>query len=199
MYACLSNLLSRKIDVPMMRNTPVLLILFVSILLNACATPTHEAVAPAAEVVPEPSPAPIIHTEGILEYTGRVLAMPATGQREELAKLDARLALNNQDLNDRTKTAAIHALSEVPDIRNVTKAQVLLDELSRENDPDLERVTLVKILKNFIAEQQKSIRENNRLNQKVVDEQKRVEALQQKLEELKKIERNIVDRKVMDK
>jgi hypothetical protein len=182
-----------------MRNTPALLILSISVLLNACATPARETVTPAPEVASEPASSPVIHSEGILEYTGKILAMPAAGQREELARLDARLAVNNQDLSDRTKTAAIHALSEVPDIRNTARAQVLLDELSRESDPDIERTTLVRILRNFIVEQQKIIRENNRLNQKIVDEQRQVEALQQKLEELKKIERNIVDRKVMDK
>ena len=75
----------------------------------------------------------------------------------------------------------------------------MLDDLAREHDPDTERKTLAKILRGFLMEQSKLSRENNRLNQKMHDEQKRAEALQQKLEELKKIERNIVDRKVLDK
>ena len=184
---------------PKMRNTPVLLILFFSVLLNACATSPRQAEKPIVEIAPEPITAPVIHSESILEYTGKFLAMTAAGQRDELARLDTRLALNKHDLSDRTKTAAIYALSDVADIKNTAKAQVLLDELSRENDPDLERVTLVRILRNFMAEQQRITRENNRLTQKIVDEQKRVEALHQKLEELKNIEKNIVDRKVMDK
>lgn len=184
-----------------MKRIAVLLVLPLSILLNACATsktPQAEA-KPSAEAVTELPSSPVIQNESILEYTGKFLAMPAAGQKEEVVRVHARLAMNKQDLNDRTKAAAIYALSDVPEIRDTGKAQVLLDELSRENDPDLERATLVKILRGYIVEHNKIARENNKLAQKVADEQKRTEALQQKLEELKQIEKNLVDRKVMDK
>ena len=184
-----------------MKHIAVPLVLSLSILLNACVTtPTPQAEEnPFPEVVLEFPSSPVIQNESILEYTGKFLAMPATGQKEEVARLHARLAMNKHDLNDRTKAAAIYALSDVSEIRDTAKAQVLLDELSRENDPDLERATLVKILRGFIVEHNRISRENNRLGQKVSDEQKRTEALQQKLEELKQIEKNLVDRKVMDK
>lgn len=176
-------------------------VLSLSLLLNACVTtPAPQAEAkPAPEAMTEWPSSPVIQNESILEYTGKFLAMPAAGQKEEVARVHARLAMNKYDLNDRTKAAAIYALSDVSDIKDLAKAQVLLDELSRENDPDLERTTLVKILKGFIVEHNKITRENSRLGQKVADELKRTEALQHKLEELKQIERNLVDRKVMDK
>ena len=186
-----------------MRYTPAVLAFFLPLFLGACVTtPKHQpAEKPTVEVIVEPIPAttPVISQEGILEYIGKFLALPASGQREELAKLHARLNMNNQDLNDRTKAAAIYALSDVSDIRDASKAQVLLDELSRENDPEIERTTLVRILRGSMLEHSRITRENNRLTQKIAEEQKRTEALQFKLEELKNIERNIVDRKVMDK
>lgn len=182
-----------------MKYAPTLLMLSLTMLLGACATSSgQQAREPAPEVATElPAPS-VISSESILEYTGKFLAMPASGQKEELARIHARLAQNKYDLSDRTKAAAIYTLSDT-EVRDMAKAQILLDELSRENDPDLERATLVRILKNFIVEHNKAIRENNRLSQKAAEEQKRADALQLKLEELKQIEKNIVDRKVMDK
>jgi len=184
-----------------MKRVTTPLIVFLSILLNACVTtPASQVEArPSPEAVTELPSSPVIQNESILEYTGKFLALPAANQKEEVARVHARLAMNKQDLNDRTKLAAIYTLSDVSEIRDSAKAQVLLEELSRERDPDLERATLVKILRGFIVEHNKIARENNRLGQKVADEQKRTEALQQKLEELKQIEKNLVDRKVMDK
>jgi hypothetical protein len=184
-----------------MKYAPTLLMLSLTMLLGACAssTPQHTQEKPSPEVAVELPPTTVPPREGILEYTGKFLALPASGQKEELARVHARLSMNKHDLGDRTKAAAIYTLSDVSEVRDIAKAQVLLEQLSRENDPDLERATLVRILKNFIVEHNKTLRENNRLSQKAAEEQKRADALQMKLEELKQIEKNMVDRKVMDK
>ena len=141
----------------------------------------------------------LISAESLLEYSNRFMALSREAQKEELSAVNRRLAQNKHDLNDRTKAAIVSLLADSSDIQDKAKAQTLLDDLVRENDPDIERKTLAKILRDFLAEQTKLSRENNRLNQKMHDEQKRAETLQQKLEELKNIERNIVDRKVLDK
>jgi len=107
--------------------------------------------------------------------------------------------MNKYNFDDRTKSAIIYALSPSPEVRDTAKAQTLLDELARDNDPDLERSTLTRILRDNLAETSRISKENNRLNLKMHDEQKRADTLQQKLEELKKIEKTIVDRKVLDK
>jgi hypothetical protein len=185
-----------------MKYAPTLLMLSLTMLLGACASSTTQRASekPAPEMTAElPATSVVAPSESILEYTGKFLAMPVSGQKEELARVHAQLAMNKYDLDDRTKAAAIYALSDASEVRDIAKAQVLLDELSREHDPDLERATLVRILKSFIVEHNKTMRENNRLSQKAAEEQKRAEALQLKLEELKQIEKNIVDRKVMDK
>lgn len=184
-----------------MKRYSMLLGLSLTLLLAGCASAPGQqsGKSPAADVASDAPAQPVAPSEGILEYAGKFLALPATGQREELARVNARLAMNKHDLNDRTKAAVIYTLADTADVRDTQKAQSMLDELSRENDPDLERSTLVRILKNFIAEQNKMAREANRMGQKALEEQKRADALQLKLEELKNIEKNIVDRKVMDK
>lgn len=138
-------------------------------------------------------------SESLLEYSDRFMTLSREAQKEELAMINQRLTQNRHDLNDRTKAVIIYLLADSPEVQDTARAQTLLDDLAREHDPDTERKTLAKILRGFLMEQSKLSRENNRLNQKMHDEQKRAEALQQKLEELKKIERNIVDRKVLDK
>jgi hypothetical protein len=178
-----------------MRTTLILLVLSLTLLAGCASSGTK----PALEGTADTRATPVAPSEGILEYTGKFLAMSPSGQKEELARINARLAMNRHDLNDRTRLATMYTLSDTADVRDMAKAQVLLDELSRENDPDLERATLVRILKSFIADHNRMLRENSRLGQKIAEEQKRTEALQQKLEELKKIEKNIGDRKVMDK
>ena len=150
-------------------------------------------------VASKPTGSFIEPSEGILEYCNRFMAFSRTAQKEELAAINQRLTQNKQDLNDRTKAAIIYLLADAPEVRDTTRAQNLLDDLAREHDPDIERKTLVKILHNFLIEQNRLSRENSRLSLKMHDEQKRADALQQKLEELKKIEKNIVDRKVLDK
>lgn len=185
-----------------MKPYSIVLSLCLTLLLAGCASapgqPARKQPAPPAVAADVPS-TPVALSESILEYTGKFLALSNSGQKEELARVNERLAMNRHDLNDRTKAAVIYILSDSADIRDTAKGNALLDELARENDPDLERATLVRILKNFIAEQNKMARESNRLSQKALEEQKRADALQLKLEELKNIEKNIVDRKVMDK
>lgn len=184
-----------------MKPYSIVLSLSLTLLLAGCATSSEQQARkqPAPETTVEAPTSPVAPRESILEYTGKFLAMPASSQKEELARVNARLSMNRQDLNDRTKAAAIYTLSDTAEIRDTAKAQAILDELARENDPDLERATLVRILKNFLAEHSKMARETNRLSQKAMEEQKRADALQLKLEELKNIEKNMVDRKVMDK
>jgi len=174
------------------------LILILAALLSSCAAAPAQKKQTSATSA-ELQPRPVVHNESILEYTGKFLALPADGQKEELARVNERLALNKVNFNDRTKAAVIYALSSTPEIKDTGKAQTLLDDLVRDQDPDMERSTLTRILRDYIAENTRINKENNRLNQKVHDEQKRADALQQKLEELKNIEKTIVDRKVLDK
>jgi chemotaxis signal transduction protein len=194
----------------MTTNQSFLLSVALALTLGGCTTApfSKQPVETAAtrDATPAFSSSRVGRSETILEFAGRVLASDVDDQKKALVDLHQRLALNKYDLNDRTRVAVMHALSDVQGIRDLGKAQTLLDELSRENDPDIERRTLVGILRDSLMENTRLAKENIRLLQengrqakRVHEEQERVEALQQKLEELKTIEKNIVDRKVMDK
>jgi hypothetical protein len=100
------------------------------------------------------------------------------------------------------KAAIIYAIP-ASRLRDVNKAQVLLDELIRDKTLDKRRKTLAIILKDYISENSKSVDEsnkllieNNKLSQKVRDEQKRADNLQQTLDDLKTIEKTMVDREL---
>ena len=67
------------------------------------------------------------------------------------------------------------------------KLQALLDDLARDKYLDGDRKILTLIMRDYIAE-------NNRLGIKARDEQKRADALQQKLDELKNIEKTMLER-----
>lgn len=184
-----------------MQNKFLLFLLLSTALLAGCESMQNKPTSSelASEASPDQIGNAIERSESILEYSDRFMSLSRGAQKDELAMINQRLAENKYDLNDRTKAVVVYLLADSPDVKDAAKAQTLLDDLAREHDPDTERRTLTKILRNFLMEQSKLSRENSRLNQKMHEEQKRAEALQQKLEELKKIERNIVDRKVMDK
>lgn len=185
-----------------MQNKFLLLLSLFAAFLTGCESMQHKPSNESAmqeDARPEQIDHTVASSESLLEYSGRFMTLSREAQKEELSMINQRLAQNKHDLNDRAKAVIIYLLADSPEVRDTARAQTLLDDLAREHDPDIERKTLAKILRGFLLEQSKLSRENNRLNQKMHDEQKRAEALQQKLEELKKIERNIVDRKVLDK
>jgi len=93
---------------------------------------------------------------------------------------------NKNDLTSRIKVAMIYALPNSK-LRDTNKAQALLDDLARDKYLDGDRKILTLIMRDYIAE-------NNRLGIKARDEQKRADALQQKLDELKNIEKTMLER-----
>ena len=176
-------------------------VLLSALLLNACATSlpksSNETTPPTASNVPQP-PA----SDSLLEYSGRFMELSAEAQKKELAQINESLSQNKSDFNYRMKAAIIYAIP-ASRLRDVNKAQVLLDELIRDKTLDKRRKTLAVILKDYISENSKSVDEgnkllieNNKLSQKVRDEQKRADNLQQTLDDLKTIEKTMVDREL---
>ena len=180
-------------------------VLLSALLLNACAnlpkssneTAPPAATPPAASNVPQPPAG-----ESLLEYSGRFMELSAEAQKKELAQINESLSQNKSDFNYRMKAAIIYAIP-ASRLRDVNKAQVLLDELIRDKTLDKRRKTLAVILKDYISENSKSVDEgnkllieNNKLSQKVRDEQKRADNLQQTLDDLKTIEKTMVDREL---
>lgn len=169
-----------------MSKSLLLLLACTALLLNACVD------LPMSNQVRQIDGSYTINN-GLLEYAGNFVELPAEAQKKELAQINQSLAQNKNDLNSRMKAAMIYALPNSRQ-RDVVKAQVLLDDLLREKTLDSERKTLAALLRDYILENNKLFLENNKLSQKARDEQKRADALQQKLDDLKNIEKTMVDR-----
>lgn len=125
-------------------------------------------------------------TDQLFSYLRGFIEWPPEVQKSELAKLNQELSRNKTDVNNRMKLAMLYA-APTSRIRDESKAQVLLDELQKDKNLDNSHKALVNLLRDFLQETGKHA-------QKSRDEQKRADALQQKLDELKNIEKTMVDR-----
>lgn len=190
-----------------------ILVLLPALLLNACTSLPKNSSAPANQPRSSGSPnentpptacsaTSLLAGDGLLEYSGRFMELSAEAQKKELAQINEGLSQNKSDFNYRMKAAIIYAIP-ASRLRDVNKAQVLLDELMRDKTLDKRHKTLAIILKDYISENSKSVdesnkllNENNKLSQKVRDEQKRADNLQQTLDDLKTIEKTMVDREL---
>ncbi|HEY8117648.1 MAG TPA: hypothetical protein VIE91_00265 [Methylophilaceae bacterium] len=157
------------------------LILLISLLLlNACA-----------EFTKTQSPAKVVNAEtvnmhssneALLDFAEHFADLSAESQKKELSLASQ----NKQDINSKIKVAMIYALPGSK-LRDTAKAQFLLDELARDKSLDKESRSLVSLLAEYTND-------SNRLALKLRDEQKRGDTLQQKLDDLKNIEKTMVDR-----
>lgn len=150
---------------------------------------------------------PIPATEPILDYIGRFSSLSAEEQKKELAQINENLSLNKLDFNYRMKAMVIYAIPGTR-LRDIPKAQAFVDGLMREKTLDPQRKVLAGLLRDYITDNARQVQENNRLQQennrlflenitlaqKNRDEQKRADTLQQTLDELKAIEKSLIDR-----
>lgn len=178
-----------------------ILVLLSAMLLNACANlpknSNESALPPAA-----PSANSSYVDDSLLEYSSKFMELSADAQKKELMQINESLSQNKSDFNYRMKAAIIYAIP-ASRVRDVNKAQVLLDELIRDKTMDKRHKALATILKDYINENNKSVdegnrlsSENNKLTQKVREEQKRADTLQQRLDDLKTIEKTMADREL---
>jgi FtsZ-binding cell division protein ZapB len=184
--------------------------------LNGCAQTPKVQLYPAQNDSPKTSqsydpiyiPSEInIKNQGLLEFIGGFIELPIEVQRKELAQIHLSLLQNKDDINNRMKIAMIYGFPSSR-LRDISKAQILLDDLLHEKTLDNERKTLVILLRYHIYENnklsQRSREEQKRadtlqqkadtLQEKLEDMQKRSEALQKKLDDLKEIEKTMVSR-----
>lgn len=118
----------------------------------------------------------------VLDFAENFGEMSLEAQKKELHQNSQ----NKNDLTSRIKVAMIYALP-ASKLRDTNKAQALLDDLSKEKNLDGDRKILTLIMRDYIAE-------NNKLGNKARDEQRRADTLQQKLDELKNIEKMMLER-----
>jgi len=155
-------------------------LLAIILLLTACAELTKNQ--PPAKVVNSETVSMHSSTEPLLDFAGNLSDLSLESQKKELAQASQ----NKQDINSRIKVAMIYALPGSK-LRDTAKAQILLDELIRDKNLDKEHKNLVSLLADYTND-------SNKLVLRLRDEQKRGDTLQQKLDDLKNIEKTMVDR-----
>jgi predicted ribosome quality control (RQC) complex YloA/Tae2 family protein len=156
-------------------------------------------------------PAPVVSTttaweSDMLAYAQRYGALPADEQKKEYT-LVMQAYTFNKSLSNRMKAALVLGLPASRQ-RDNTRAMALLDDVQRDSEAPQEMRSLASLLKEYIAERQKLEDNTAKLNQKLGEDQRRIDALQnkadlyqqkadnlqQKLDELKNIEKAITTR-----
>jgi len=163
-----------------------LTILAALVLLNACAELPKTQPQPPAKVVNVETVSVPSNTELLLSFAEHFIDLPLESQKKELTQTSQVANQNKQDINSRIKVAMIYALPNSK-LRDSGKAQFLLEELIRDKSLDKERKSLVGLMADYTND-------TNKLALKARDEQKRGDTLQQQLDDLKNIERTMVDR-----
>ena len=173
-------------------------------LLSACAH--HPKSGAPAELKQEQhlhsseSPAPvqqISSSSSLLEFADDFSGLSPEAQKKELATILHKISMNSSDFHQKIQAAIVYSIPGSK-LRDPFKAQPLLDELAREKQLSKEESAIVSILRDNSTEITK-------LNQRIREEQRRADdnqqkagALQQKLDELKQIERTMMQKSLKD-
>lgn len=129
----------------------------------------------------------------LLAFARHYSELSAEGQKKEYALVTQSLSRSKNDLTSRVKAAMIFGLP-ASRLRDNGRALALLDEVLRDKSADADTKALAGMLKDYVSERQKFEDNAARLGQKVAEEQKRADSLQQKLDELKNIEKALIER-----
>lgn len=180
------------------------LFIFFILILSACtkipgSKPSTKAQAEknSTSIITRSTDSPKTTFTPLLQYAREFNDMSASAQKSELLSLNTK---NKNDTRNRTKTALIYALPN-SSLHDDNKALALLDNANEDSTLSAEDAYLLKILSTYVQERIKT-------QQKIIDEQKRSESykqknealqaqvklLEQKLEALKNIEKNMVNR-----
>lgn len=191
-----------KTTVPYPGLTRLSLPLLAALLLNACAPVPAKPQTSEAELAPHhehssktevKAEAPVVSNNALLEYAQYFTDLPAETQKKEVVLLSTTNGKEKLPLLTRSKLAIAYALPSSK-TRDSQKAQILLDELLTEKTLSADEKNLFGVLRDFVSE-------NIRLLSRVRDEQKRADTaqtgmmnLQKKLDDLKDIEKTMIDR-----
>lgn len=136
------------------------------------------------------TPATYTDYDNLLAFANDFSKLTLEAQRKELATLNRATP---RDARTKMKLAIVYGLA-TSKVRDANKAQPLLDEVISDKSLDASSLALAVIMRDYVNEIGKS-------GQRIKDEQRRTDATQQKLEELQKklddlknIEKTMVDR-----
>lgn len=185
-------------------------LVFLAFLLSACAHQKQPLSQPAtssnvleatnASVIPSTtsgSQQKSIPVVTLLEFTSEFPASSQDSQRKELVQTLQKISESPDNPYPKFKAAIIYTIPGSR-LRDPAKAQPLLDELSRTRHLNKAEHGLLALLRNHVSE-------TARLSQLIREEQKRADEnqqkatnLQRKLDELKQIERSMMQKSLKD-
>lgn len=179
------------------------LILFIA--LSACGIiqkNTNQKPIEKVKEHPVEKPVTAVHVgqPELLDYAAGFIKLSPAQQKYELNEIVSAVQKDKSNVVYRIKLAAMYALPSSR-VQDPSKALNLINELQKSNAISAENSQLLAVLRDFVIEQQQSL-------QKLKDEQKRADNIQQKndqllqqniqleqkLEALKRIEKTMVDR-----
>lgn len=138
----------------------------------------------------------------LLAFSDSYSSLTLELQKNTFTETNLALLDNKNDVTQRIKLAMILSLPSSR-LRDVNKAQILLQDLLRENNLNSSESALVSLLYEYTLENSKLIQKNRDDSKKLEATQTRYESIQQKydalelkLNELKNIEKTMNDRDV---
>jgi len=134
-----------------------------------------------------------IPSNELLAFALRYGDLSADNQKKEYALVTQALGRDKNDLASRMKAALIFGLPSSR-FRDDERALALLDDVLRDKRTEVDTRALAGLLKDYIGEHQRLADSATRADQKATEEQKRADDLQQKLDELKNIEKTLTER-----
>lgn len=154
-----------------------------------------------SKTVNAPTPIIVVRADNeILAYALNYGALSAEEQRKEFALVMQALNRDKKNMTNRMKAALVLSLPASRQ-RDNARALALLDEIQRDGDADPDTKAISALLKEYVSERQKLEENAAKLGAKHNDDQKRLEALQlkadglqQKLDDLKNIEKTLTNR-----
>lgn len=158
-----------------MNKTPALMFLAVVLLCACAATQQKQPYEPKIAISVKSS------VEPVLQYARQFGDLSAEMQKKELAQINQKLALNSQDQITRITVALLYGIP-TNKTRDTARSLALFDEALQDKRLGQDTEAMAILFRDMVQE-------NIKLNQKLKEEQKQSGVLQQKLEELKNIEK----------
>ena len=164
-----------------------------ALFLSSCAMLNKNQVSEKNNPVQNSAVTPVSQESSTLDYVGEFLALSPEGQKKEQQQLLQSTNQSKSNMEQKIKLAISYSLP-ASHMRDSIKAQNLLDEILRDKSLSNNQKNLCSLLRDFNNDYTKSST-RTRDEQKRADlAQTRADMLQQKLDELKSIEKTMMIR-----
>lgn len=160
---------------------------------QAAITATVPAYQPPAALLPSDLIV-IGQMEDLMQYYDSLRKLPATELGRVYDKVKQNFVQNKSDAN-RARLILLLILPNTS-FRDINSALYLLNEWPRDAKPITGLQSFRNLLTVLLTEQQRLNQSVDELSQKLKDEQKRVETLQNQIEAIKRMEKNLILREL---